>query len=107
MKFRVNEHEWQLKFVKASDKNLQRSDGTWTFGVTDNTVKTVFILDGMPEHMTDRVILHELAHVHALEYDYSIPIEIEEIVCDFMSKWGRSAVYLTDDIMSKILRRYA
>lgn len=107
MNFTVNNHKWKLEFVRPSSENLLRSDGSWTFGVTDNSVKTVFILKGMNNYMTDKVICHELTHVHALEYDYYIPIEVEEIVADFMSLYGRSVVYLTDEIIGKIIRRIA
>lgn len=101
----VNNHEWKLEFVRPSSENLLRSDGSWTFGVTDNAVKTVFILKGMKDYMTDKVLCHELTHVHAFEYDYYMPIEVEEIVADFMSLYGRSVIYLADDLMRSVLRR--
>lgn len=105
MNFMVNGHIWILRFVRPSNENLKRSDGSYTFGVTDNNVKTVFIIDNASEYMTDKILLHELSHVHAMEYDYSIPIEVEEIVCDFLSLYGRSVVYMADDLMNKIMRR--
>lgn len=107
MTFTVNNHIWKLQFVRPSSQNLRRSDGSYTFGVTDNNVKTVFIVDNASEYMTDKILLHEIAHVHALEYDYSIPLWVEEIVCDFLSLYGRSVVYMADDIMSKIMNRIA
>lgn len=105
MNFTVNGHTWLLQFVRPSSENLRRSDGSYTFGVTDNNVKTVFIIDNASEYMTDKILLHELSHVHAMEYNYSMPIEVEEIVCDFLSLYGRSVVYMADDIMNKIMRR--
>lgn len=107
MNFMVNNHIWRLQFVKGGSENLRRSDGSYTFGVTDNSVKTVFLMQNMSEYMTDKVLVHELSHVHALEYDYSIPLWVEEIVCDFLSLYGRSVIYLADSIMPKILRRIA
>lgn len=107
MNFIVNNHIWKLQFVKGGSENLRRSDGSYTFGVTDNSVKTVFIMQNMSDCMTDKVLVHELSHVHALEYDYSIPLWVEEIVCDFLSLYGRSVIYLADSIMPKILRRIA
>ncbi len=107
MTFTINNHIWQLKFVKPSSRNLLRSDVTWTFGVTDNNVKTVFLLENMSDYMTDKVLVHELTHVHAMEYDYYMPIEVEEIVCDFLSLYGRSVIYMADEIMGNILRRIA
>lgn len=107
MNFMVNNHIWHLQFVKGGSENLRRSDGSYTFGVTDNSVKTVFLMHNMSDYMTDKVLVHELAHVHALEYDYSIPLWVEEIVCDFLSLYGRSVIYLADSLMPKILRRIA
>lgn len=103
MIFMVNNRIWKLKFVNASNKNLRRSDNSFTPGATDGLQKTVFILDNMSDYMTDKVILHEVAHVHAIEYNYSIPIEIEEIVCDFLSLYGRGVVRIADKIMSHVL----
>ena len=107
MNFMVNNHIWRLQFVKGGSENLRRSDGSYTFGVTDNSVKTVFLMQNMSDYMADKVLVHELSHVHALEYDYSIPLWVEEIVCDFLSLYGRSVVYLADSLMPKILRRIA
>lgn len=107
MVFTVNGNKWRLEFARPGSRNLQRSDGTYTFGTTDRNLKTVFIMSGMSEYMTDKVLVHELAHTHAIEYNYFIPLEIEEIVCDFLSLYGRSVVYMADDIMGKILGRIA
>ncbi len=107
MNFIVNNHIWKLQFVKGGSENLRRSDASYTFGVTDNSVKTVFLMQNMSDYMTYKVLCHELCHVHAFEYDYYMPIEVEEIVADFMSLYGRKVVYLTDEIMGKILRRIA
>lgn len=107
MNFTINNNIWRLEFVRPSSENLRRSDGSYTFGVTDNSVKKVFLMRNMSDYMTDKVLVHELAHVHALEYDYSIPLWVEEIVCDFLSLYGRSVVYMADDIMNEIFRRIA
>ena len=107
MVFTVNGSKWNLEFVRPGSKYLRRSDGTYTFGTTDGGLKTVFIMSGMSDYMTDKVLVHELSHAHAIEYNYFIPLNIEEIVCDFMSLYGRSVVYMADDIMGKILRRMA
>lgn len=107
MIFKANGNIWLLKFVRPSDRNLQRSDGVYTLGVTDGNLKTVFIADNLNDYMTDKVFLHELTHVHAIENNYYMPIETEEIVADFLSLFGRDIVYLADDIMGKLMRRIA
>ena len=104
MKFVVNNQEWQLKFVNPNNRNLMRSDGSITIGMTDNNKKTVFINNKLKGRLQDKVLCHELTHVFAFEYDYDIPIEVEEIVADFMSLYGRDIIYLLDEIM-EILKK--
>ena len=104
MKFVVNNQEWQLKFVNPNNRNLMRSDGSITIGMTDNNKKTVFINNRLKGQLQDKVLCHELTHVFAFEYDYDIPIEVEEIVADFMSLYGRDIIYILDDIM-EILKK--
>lgn len=99
MTFVVNNQEWKLMFVKPSSRQLMRSDGSITLGMADNNLKTVFVNDRMNDYMTDKVICHELTHVFAFEFDYSMDIETEEIVADFMSLYGRNIIYLLDDLV--------
>lgn len=106
MTFRVNNQEWNLVFVKPNSKDLMRSDGTMTIGMTDNNTKTIYINNRLNNYMTDKVLCHELTHVFAFEFDYFIPIETEEIVADFMSLYGRKIVYLLDDLV-KIIKQIA
>ena len=107
MQFTVNNTIWILQFVNPHNRHLLNSRGDYTLGVTDNNVKTVYIADNLSQYMTDKVLVHELAHAHAMEYGYYMPIEVEEIVCDFMSLYGRNIIYLADDIMSDLLRSAA
>ena len=104
MRFIVNNQEWELEFVKPNSKELMRSDGSITIGMTDNNKKTVFINNKLKGRLKDKVLCHELTHVFAFEYDYEIPIEVEEIVADFMSLYGRDIIYLLDEIM-EILKK--
>lgn len=106
MTFIVNNQEWKLLFLKPNSKELMRSDGSITLGMTDNNVKTVFVNNRLNDYMTDKVICHELTHVFAFEFDYYMDIETEEIVADFMSLYGRNIILLLDDLI-KVLRRIA
>lgn len=106
MTFIVNNQEWKLLFVKPNSKELMRSDGSITLGMTDNNVKTVFVNNRLNDYMTDKVICHELTHVFAFEFDYYMDIETEEIVADFMSLYSRNIILLLDDLI-KVLRRIA
>lgn len=103
MIFNINDNVWKLKFVNPTNINLKRSDNSYTLGVTDNNVKTVYIANNLHPALRRKVLLHELTHVHAMEYNYYMPIEIEEIVADFMSLYGTDIVFLADDILKNIL----
>ena len=103
MRFTVCGSAWFLVFVRPMDNRLLRSDGSRTIGVSDNKVKTVFIADNLPEKLTDKVLCHELCHVFSFENNLDIPIDIEEMISDFMSKYGRDIIYLADRIMRDMI----
>lgn len=104
MEFVVNNHKWNLVFVSPNSKNLKRSNGTITIGMTDNNTKTVYINNRLNDYMTDKVLCHELCHVYAMEFDYRMDIETEEIVADFISLFGRNIIYQLDVIIEIINR---
>lgn len=106
MEFIVNNHIWQLVFVNPSNINLMRSNNSYTLGMTDNNIKTVFINNRLNDYMTDKVLCHELTHVFAFEFDYYMDIDTEEIVADFMSLYGRNVINLLDDLI-KVLKKVA
>lgn len=106
MTFEVNNQKWKLEFVKPNSRNLMRSDGSITIGMTDNNVKTVYINNRLNDYMTDKCLTHELCHVFAFEFDYDIPIDVEEIVADFMSLYGRDIIYLLDDLTEILKKAY-
>ena len=106
MKFTVNNQEWELVLVKPNSKELVRSNGTITIGMTDNNQKKVFINNRLSDYMFDKCFAHELCHVFAFSFDYFLDIETEEIVADFFSLFGRSIIYQLDDFI-EILKRVA
>ena len=106
MKFTVNNKEWTLVFVKPNSRSLMRSDGSITIGMTDNNTRTVYINNRLSDYLFDKCLAHELCHVYAFSFDYFMDIKTEEIVADFFSLFGRSMVYMLDDLV-EILKRVA
>ena len=106
MRFTVNNQEWQLLFVNPSNSNLKRSDGSITIGMTDNNTRTVYINNRLSDYMTNKVLAHELVHVFAFSFDYSMPIEVEEVVADFFSLFGRDMVNILDDLTMILKKAY-
>lgn len=107
MFFEVNGNTWILQEVSPSSPNLRRSDGSYTLGVSDNAVKTVYISSTLNNAMFDKVLCHELTHVFSFENNLYLPIETEEIIADFMSLYGRDIIYLADNILNSVLQKTA
>lgn len=105
--FTVNGETWNIDFVDPLNRNLMRSDNVYTLGVTDNSLKTIFLSNKLHGKMLDKVLCHELVHVYSFENDCEIDIQTEEIIADFMSLYGREIIYLADDIMNGVLKKYA
>lgn len=105
--FTVNGKTWNIDFVEPLNRNLMRSDNVYTLGVTDNSLKTIFLSNKLYGKMLDKVLCHELVHVYSFENDCEIDIQTEEIIADFMSLYGRDIIYLADDIMNGVFKKYA
>lgn len=106
MKFTVNNQEWNLVFVKPNSSDLMRSNGSITIGMTDNNTKSVYINNRLNNYMTDKVLAHELCHVFCFSYDIYMPIEQEEYLADWISRYGRELVYLLDELMQTLKKAY-
>lgn len=107
MFFNVHGNIWKIQFVNPNSKELLRSDGSSTLGVSDNSVKKIFIADNLSDEMTERVLCHEITHTICFEYDISIPLETEEWLCNFMADHGKEIIYLLDDLLRVILTEVA
>lgn len=105
--FTVNGKTWNIDFVEPLNRNLMRSDNVYTLGVTDNSLKKIFLSNKLYGKMLDKVLCHELVHVYSFENDCEIDIQTEEIIADFMSLYGRDIIYLADDIMNGVFKKYA
>lgn len=105
--FTVNGKTWNIDFVEPLNRNLMRSDNVYTLGVTDNSLKTIFLSNKLYGKMLDKVLCHELVHVYSFENNCEIDIQTEEIIADFMSLYGRDIIYLADDIMNGVFKKYA
>ena len=106
MKFTVNNQEWNLVFVKPNSRNLMRSDGSITIGMTDNNTKSVYINNRLNDYLFDKCLAHELCHVFCFSYDIYMPIEQEEYLADWISRYGRELIYLLDDLMQTLKKAY-
>lgn len=99
MTFYVNGQRWSVAYCNPLSDNLRRSDGSLTLGVTDNSVKTVFMSNRLNGFKHEHVLAHELCHVICFEYNVNIGIGLEERLCNFMADHAREIVEILDDIL--------
>ena len=109
MYFVINGIEWSLVFVPSFSEYLQRSDGSYTIGMTDSNTNTVYICNKLHGDKLRHVICHEITHAICFSYDIYMPIELEEKLCNFVADYGEEIIYLVEDIIKNIsqLEKYA
>ena len=98
--FRVGNEIWSMGLVNGSDDVLRRSDMSFTLGVTDCNTHCVYIRDDLSFEKFQEVLTHEITHVYAFVYDVDIPIEVEEIVCQFVALYGRDVITTADMLLN-------
>lgn len=86
---------------------LMRSDGTYTFGMTDRSTRCIYISRRIHGSLYDRVMCHELCHAFCLSYNIYMPIGTEEIVADFLATYGREVFALADELIRGYMERMA
>jgi len=101
--FKINNVEWNILYVNPNSECLMRSDGTITLGVTDWSKRTVYLSNALSGSLLERVLSHELVHCASFSYDCHIPIDVEEIVADFLSLYGKEVVGIADDILNGVI----
>ena len=105
--FEINGIEWELIFVNPNNNRLQRSDGSWTIGMCDNSDKSISINNRLNDYMTDKCLAHELCHAFCFSYDIHMSIQEEEFLADWVSRYGRDLITILDDLMYIVLKNRA
>lgn len=100
--FTINNQTWHIQFVSANNPILQRSDGSWTVAVTDNTTKTIYIANTVSGSFFNKVLTHEIVHCYCLSYDIEFTLRDEEICADLIATYGYEILQLTDKICKRI-----
>lgn len=98
--FTINGMNWNLRLVGSHSPMLMRSDGTYTFGMTDRNTRDIYISNMIHGNFYDRVLCHELCHAFCLSYNLTMDIQTEEIVADFLATYGREVFALADELIS-------
>lgn len=106
MIFTINGTMWQVQYKNPLSVELKRSDGTISLGVTDRNTHTIYLSNVLRGFMQRKVLIHEVCHAICMSYDVYLPIEQEEILCDFVATYG-DEVFSIVGMMLGAVRRFA
>lgn len=104
MFFTINSTMWQVQYKNSNSGELKRSDGTISLGVTDRNTHTIYLSDALHGFMERKVLIHEVCHAICMSYDVYLPIEQEEILCDFVATYGDEVFGIVDMILNAVRR---
>ncbi len=105
--FEINRVKWNIEFVPVTSPFLTRSDGSQSVGVTDANTATVYLSNRLKGAFLRRVVAHELCHTFCFSYSIHMPMEQEEYLADWVSLYGTDLIYLLDDLMGSLNRKFA
>lgn len=84
----INGEEWKVALTSPLDPILQRSDKSFTLGVCDDILKTIFINKELSQKYIWKVLCHELTHAAMFSYNIDLTLEQEEILADLIATYG-------------------
>lgn len=97
----INGIEWTIEYVEPNNPIFRLKNGTYTIGMTDNSLKTVFINKRLNNFMTRKVLTHEITHCICFSYGIYMPIETEELLADFIANYGYEIIENVDNVFMK------
>ena len=104
MFFTINGTMWQVQYENPLSGELKRSDNVSVLGVTDRNTHTIYLSSALYGHMERKVLIHEVCHAICMSYDVHLPIEQEEILCDFVATYGDEVFGIVDMILGAVRR---
>ena len=104
MFFTINGTIWHIQYKNSNSSELRRSDNTISLGVTDRNTHTIYLSDKLQGFMLRKVLIHEICHAVCMSYDVYLPIEQEEILCDFVATYGDEVFGIVDMVLGAVRR---
>lgn len=96
MNFELNGIQWQIVWVDNKSSLLSRTDGSMSVGVTDMNTHCIYLAKSLYGAFLRKVIIHELCHCVCMSYNIYMPIEQEEMLCDFVATYGDQVFDIVD-----------
>ena len=103
----INGLIWRIAFVPFDDIMLMRPDSSFSLGVCDSSLQTIFINEHLRGLMLKKVLCHELTHAAMFSYGISLSVEQEELLAELIATYGEEIIFITNKIFSKLKERVA
>ena len=94
--FKINDEEWSVVAVPANSDYLKRSDGGYTIGACDDSLRTIFVASGLSMLLLKKVLCHEVVHAAMFSYNVELSLEQEELVADLIATYGSEVIRITN-----------
>lgn len=104
MFFTINGTNWRVQYKNPLSGELKRSDNVSVLGVTDRNTHTIYMSSALHGYMERKVLIHEVCHAVCMSYDVYLPIEQEEILCDFVATYGNEIFDIVDIVLETVRR---
>lgn len=104
--FTINNEYWTVLLVSPNHPKLFRDNGELTIGACDDYTKTIYINDMLNEHMTRKVLCHEITHAAMFSYNVLLDISQEELLADLIATYGNEIISITDIVFAKLRGGY-
>lgn len=104
MFFTINGTNWRVQYENSNSGELKRSDNVSVLGVTDRNTHTIYLSNALRGFMERKVLIHEVCHAICMSYDVYLPIEQEEILCDFVATYGDEVFDIVDMVLEAVRR---
>lgn len=98
----INGINWKLIFVSPYSEELKRSDGSYTYGVTDANKKCIYVSNKIFGKFMKKVLCHEIVHAYIISNDIYLPIETEEYICSSIAEYGDIVLKISNEVCKNI-----
>lgn len=102
MDFVINGLKWDVIFVNSKSNLLRRSDGSFTFGVTDRTKLLIALSEDLKGKFLLKVITHEICHASMWSYGIDLSVEQEELIADLIATYGSEIITIANKIFERL-----
>lgn len=99
MNFELNGVKWNVVYVAPQNSVLRRSDGSLSVGVTDKSTRCIYLSERLTGGFLRKVLIHEICHAVCMSFDIYLPLEQEEVLCDFVATYGDKIFDLVDKMI--------